>query len=107
MNKLIITSILLLLITPSYAQVSNEELTELYKACEPHLKRVKSGPTTLVNGKLVGGRYIEKWEEGWEGCAKVTEEWNATKQGLLAAEQKAKEEAYKAKIDAMAKRLAK
>lgn len=79
-----------LFVTPAFAQVANDELAAAYKACEPH-----QSLRPAIGEKQVAR---PKWDEGWEGCAKINEAWALSEPARVDAE-------LKAKVDALAKKL--
>lgn len=81
--RVVILTGLILLATPVVA----DELTEHHKICEAH---------------RIGAR-IDKYVEGFEACAEVQKAWRSTEFGRAEAEQKAKDEADKAKINSFVK----
>lgn len=83
-----------LLAAPAWAQSEPDDLERAYKACLSHAEILHKG-----------GIAIPSWHKGWESCATIGEAWKASEPGRKEAERKAKDEADRALVEQLAKKL--
>ena len=93
------TVFVLLLSSAALAQ-TEDEIAAAYKACEPHLRMVQTNPSTIK-----GSMFVPRWDEGLDGCAKIVEVWQSTEAARVERARKAKEDADREVVEALAKKL--